>query len=156
MAVAGIPVHDIVYFIAIMASVLTLGMALAHLFAFPNKMAMSREDYFAAQAAYLGWFQIWVALLVQLVALVALAILHRHEPFVLWPVVISLLCFVASQAIFWMFTFPANTATQNWTTIPDNWEALRRSWEYSHAAAAVIGIVGMASLVIAGIARMRG
>lgn len=28
---------------------------------------------------------------------------------------------VATQAIFWIFTYPANVATQNWTTLPDNW-----------------------------------
>jgi hypothetical protein len=154
--VAGIPVHDIVFFIAVMASVLTLGMALAHLFALPNKMAMSRDDYFISQAAYLGWSQIWIVLLVQLVSLVALAVVHRHEPVVLWSVVVAVACFIAAQVLFWMFTFPANKATQNWTVIPDNWETLRRSWEYSHAAAAVIGLAGMAALVIAGLTRMRG
>ena len=154
--VAGVPVHNIVFFIAVMASVLTLGMALAHLFALPNKMAMSRDDYFVSQAAYLGWFQIWIVLLIQLVSLVMLAVLHHREPAVLWAVLIAIACFIAAQVLFWMFTFPANKATQNWTVIPANWETLRRNWEYSHAAAAIIGIVGFASLVIAGIARMRG
>jgi len=154
MAAAGI-LPDIVYFIAVMASVLTLGMALAHLFALPNKMVMSREDYFVAQAAYLGWFQIWVVLLIQLIALIALAVLYRSQPAMFWPAVIALVCFIAAQALFWAYTFPANQATQNWTTIPDNWEELRRNWEYSHAAAALIGLLGMTSLVVGGISRMQ-
>jgi hypothetical protein len=35
--------------------------------------------------------------------------------------------------IFYFYTQPANVVTNNWTLQPENWEALRRQWEYSHA-----------------------
>lgn len=51
----------------------------------------------------------------------------------LWLALLAALCFAIMLAIFVVWTLPANQATQNWTTIPANWEALRQQWEYSHA-----------------------
>jgi hypothetical protein len=31
--------------------------------------------------------------------------------------------------VFFIWVFPANQATGHWTTIPDNWDVLRRRWE---------------------------
>ena len=61
---------------------------------------------------------------------------------------LAFLCIVGSQVVFWTFTFPANQATVNWTEIPENWEALRTRWEYSHAAGAGLNLVAMISLVL--------
>jgi hypothetical protein len=51
--------------------------------------------------------------------------------------------------VFWAFTFPANRATRNWTQAPRHWEALRRKWEYSHAASAVLNLVAFAAAGLA-------
>jgi hypothetical protein len=48
---------------------------------------------------------------------------------------------VSTQVIFWPVTYPANNATENWVTMPKGWEALRRQWEYSHAAGAVLKFI---------------
>jgi hypothetical protein len=61
---------------------------------------------------------------------------------------LALLCLAGAQALFWTFTFPANSATENWTHYPDNWEALRKQWEYSHAGGALLQIACMVSLVL--------
>lgn len=50
---------------------------------------------------------------------------------------------MALLAIFALWTLPANQATENWTMIPGTWEALRRQWEYSHAANTVIGFAAL-------------
>ncbi len=34
-----------------------------------------------------------------------------------------------------------NAATENWTVMPENWEALRMQWEYGHAVNAVLTFV---------------
>ena len=39
--------------------------------------------------------------------------------------------------------FPANQATANWTQTPENWEALRRQWEYGHAVTALLVFVAL-------------
>jgi hypothetical protein len=62
--------------------------------------------------------------------------------------VLALLCLVGAQALFWIFTYPANLATANWTMPPDNWETLRQRWEYSHAAGALLQLACMACLVL--------
>jgi hypothetical protein len=54
--------------------------------------------------------------------------------------------------MFWIFTFPANVATDNWTVVPDNWQALRGQWEYSHAAGAGFQLLAMSSLIVASLA----
>ena len=70
-------------------------------------------------------------------------------------VVRAVLCLTAAQIIFWTYTFPANVATENWTKVPEDWEALRWRWEYSHAAGAVCQILAMCALILAVLARAR-
>jgi len=70
----------------------------------------------------------------------------RTAPFVL--VLLSLACQLATLAIFFTFVFPTNQATHNWTEIPANWQALRLSWEYGHAASAIVGFGGFCALAL--------
>ena len=55
----------------------------------------------------------------------------------------------ASLAAFFIWTFPANRATTNWTAMPENWEALRRNWEMGHAIGAVCTLVALVSVTLA-------
>src|SRR5262249_23537988 len=50
----------------------------------------------------------------------------------------AFLCLAATQGIFWMFTYPMNVASNNWTVTPADFEVARRQWEYSHAVNAVL------------------
>ena len=50
----------------------------------------------------------------------------------------SFLLIATNLAIFFVWTFPANQATNNWTVVPKNWNKLRIQWEYSHAANAMV------------------
>ena len=56
---------------------------------------------------------------------------------------------LVTQVIFWMFTFPVNQQTHNWTTLPVNWMTLRERWEYSHATAAVFDLIAFIAVVLA-------
>ena len=62
---------------------------------------------------------------------------------------LALACLAGAQALFWIFTYPANAATVNWTVQPDDWQTLRRQWEFSHAAGALLQLTAMACLSIA-------
>ena len=53
-----------------------------------------------------------------------------------------------SLVVFFLFTYPANQQTQNWTTLPDSWETLRRQWEYSHAVGAGLYFVALSALTL--------
>ena len=146
----------IAFFVALLASALVLGPALAHLLELPNKIDLSREEYFIVQKAYRGWSQIARVLAVQVIALAGAAILARAERGVMVLTLLALACVVAAQGLFWAFTYPANVATENWTVVPDNWDRLRRQWEYSHAAGAAFQLVGFCLLTLAVLSRRRG
>ena len=60
----------------------------------------------------------------------------------------SFLLIAANLIIFFVWTFP-NQATNNWTVVPKNWNALRIQWEYSHAANAVVTFAALVCVVIA-------
>jgi hypothetical protein len=55
------------------------------------------------------------------------------------------------QAMLIRFRFlpVANTATLNWTQLPDDWEVLRKRWEYSHAVRALLNLGGFGCLLMA-------
>jgi len=88
-----------------------------------------------------------IAILVQAVTLALLARLSVREHYVFRPVVAALVLLIAAQVLFWLFTYPANVATHNWTQIPEGWEALRRQWEYFHAAGAICQLLGLCSMI---------
>lgn len=146
-------VIEIVFFVAIVSTALALGGGLAHLFELPAKMALPGEQYFIVQGLYRGWWQLVYPLALQLFSLVALVVAYRHEPRVFFACGLSLMSLLAAQVVFWVFTAPANSATSSWTAQPENWETLRRQWEYSHAAGAVLQLLAMASLAVAALSR---
>ena len=147
--------HRIVWFTAMLATALALGAALAHAFELPNKMALGREDYFTVQQIYAGWNRLAYLLGVQLIALVALAVISRHQLGVRGGALVAIAGLIGAQVIFWSWTFPANVATESWTVIPTNWQALRKTWEYSHAAGAALQTIAMSALIVAATARSR-
>lgn len=128
----------IAQFFALVFTALALVPVGAHLAALPNKIGMNEASYFIAQRIYDGWAWLGVVLIGAIVADAAAAIASRGQmaPFVL--AALASLMMLGTLAIFFAFTFPANQATANWTTVPDDWQYLRRQWELSHAVNAVI------------------
>jgi hypothetical protein len=147
--------YDVAFFLALFSTALALGAAMAHALELPNKIALPRDAYFIVQGVYAGWDRLGYFLGVELLSMVAVAYLGRAERGVLWSTVIALMWLLAAQAVFWIYTYPANVATQNWTAIPDNWPYLRDTWEYSHAAGAAFQAMAMAALIVAALARKR-
>jgi len=70
--------YDILFFLAILATLLSLAPGLAHVFELPRKLALSREAYFAVQQIYAGWELFGIVILIQLGALVLLAALFAR------------------------------------------------------------------------------
>jgi hypothetical protein len=142
-------------FVALILTAFALMPAGAHFFSLPNKLHLAKDDYFIVQSIYRGWALFGVVLIGNLVALGALAFVQRAQTVPAILVLISLGCQGLTLVIFFTFVFPANQATANWTEIPVNWEVLRRSWEYGHAASAVVAFVGFCALVAAVLATRR-
>jgi len=132
-----------VRFFALLFAALALAPGLAHLLELPNKMGLSRADYGTVQKLYKGWALLGVVVVASLVVTAILAILVRSQPNELGWVVVALICIAGTQLVFWVWTFPANQKTSNWTVFPENWMALRTQWEYSHAASALLNLIAL-------------
>jgi hypothetical protein len=142
--------HDLVSFVAIFFSGLALVPAAAHAMELPNKIHLARDEYMVAQKLYRGWQRVAPVVVLALVSTAALAAQARTAgPAPEAASIVALLCIAATQVVFWTFTFPVNRATRNWTKAPSDWEALRRKWEYSHAASAALNLVAFVAAVLA-------
>jgi hypothetical protein len=138
----------IVQFLALVLTALALVPSGAHLFALPNKISLGAEQYFIAQSIYRGWSLFGIVLFGALIANLALALLLRGRgaPFAL--ALFGFFSIALALVIFFIWTYPANQATNNWTMIPNDWEQLRRQWEYSHAADAVVTFAAFCSVAL--------
>ena len=146
----------VVQFLAVVLTALALIPSGAHLFALPNKIGLAQEQYFIVQNIYRGWALLGAVLLGALVANLLLAIMlrGRSTPFVF--ALVAFLCIAATLAVFFIWTYPANQATTNWTTIPENWEQLRRQWEYSHAGNALVTFVAFCAVALSVLTTREG
>jgi hypothetical protein len=139
----------VVQFLAVVLTALALVPGGGHLFALLNKINLGAEQYFIVQNIYRGWALFGVLLIGALLADLALALVLRRRGGA--PFVLALLgfCGVAlTLVVFFLWTYPANQATANWTAIPDHWDQLRRQWEYSHAFNAVITFLALCSVTL--------
>jgi hypothetical protein len=72
------------------------------------------------QRAYDGWWILAFVLLVQFLSIAAVIYLARRRHAVFSYAVTALLGVTGAQAVFWIYTQPANVATRNWTVQPKN------------------------------------
>jgi hypothetical protein len=100
------------------------------------------------QQIYRGWALLGFVVAGALLSDLILAITVRTKPKAFALILIAFLCIVGTQVVFWMFTYPANQETSNWTTVPANWRQLREQWEYSHAASAGLNFIALITLTL--------
>jgi hypothetical protein len=141
---------DTLKFAAITFTALALIPAGAHLMELVHKIHLPAQEYLVVQQIYRGWSLSGVIILIALLATAGLAIALRGAPGFA-AATVACLCIVATQVIFWSFTYPVNVATQNWTMLPANWEPLRVRWEYSHAVSALLNLSALFATTIAAI-----
>lgn len=138
-------------FLAVVLTALALLPGGAHVMSLPAKIAMPEDPYFVAQQVYRGWAWAGVVIFLAIFANFAAAFFtqgNRRRLFAAAGLLIA-----ATLALFFLWTFPANEATGNWTSVPDNWEQLRTEWEYSHAVNAAITFTALLCAVGAAISR---
>lgn len=126
-----------------------MGAALAHALELPNKMLLDQQEYFIVQKVYRGWNKLAYLLAVEVIGMLLLIYMVRHERDVRTRVLLALGSVALAQAVFWVFTYPANQVTADWTLQPENWRELRRQWEYSHLAGAVFQTFALCWLTLA-------
>jgi hypothetical protein len=140
------------YAVAFFFTAVALGPGLAHLFELPGKMVLGEADYFIVQRIYTGWSLFGWVIGAELIATLALAFaLHGQRTARLWAIA-AVTAVIGSQVFFWAFVFPGNQATVNWTVVPDNWEIVRRRWEYGHAASALLDLGALMAVALSALA----
>lgn len=140
-------------FISLLCTALTLAPALAHVLELPHKIHLSREDYLTVQQIYRGWALLGIVIFSALLSTLTLAIMVRRQRTAFRLTVVAFLCMAGAQVVFWIFTYPANQATDNWTVLPANWLELRTQWEYSHATGAGLNLTALITLILSVLVR---
>ena len=134
--------------LAVLFTAVSMAAGFAHLLELPNKISLEREEYLTVQQLYRGWALLGFVVVGALVTTGIVAVMVRSRSTGVYLTLGASLCIALSLAIFFLFTYPANQQTQNWTTLPENWEMLRRQWEYSHAVAAILYFVALSALTL--------
>ncbi len=137
--------------LAVILTALALVPAGAHLFALPNKIGMAQDAYFTAQSIYNGWALFGIVLFGALVAEIVLTIMARGQTAAFGLALTACLCTAATMVIFFIWTYPANQATANWTIVPANWQELRAQWEYSHAVSAALSFAALCAVTLSAV-----
>lgn len=138
---------DLLRFTCLLLVAISMAGGLAHLFALPQKIDMTENEYFTVQQIYSGWILLGIPLFGGLFSTVWLATLlqRQRKAFGLTAIAGGLLA--SGLILFFGLTFPANQQTDNWTVVTSNWEQLRAQWEYSHAAHALLICAAFVCLV---------
>src|SRR3981081_2049776 len=106
---------DLLRMLAVVFTGLALVPSGAHLMELPNKMKLSRDEYLTAQRRYRGWSVVGGVVVAALVATFALAVAMKSQPGAFQAAIVAFACVAATQLVFWVFTFPVNRRTANWT-----------------------------------------
>ncbi len=135
-------------FLSILFTAVAMAAGFAHLFAWPNKLHLSREDYVTVQQISRGWALLGLAVMGARISTLLRTVRVREDPRVFYLTLTATLCIALSLCVFFLFTYPANQETNNWTNLPDNWQELRRQWEYSHAVGAGLYFIALTALTL--------
>ena len=111
-------------------------------------MYLSVPEYMTTQKIYAGWSFFGVAIIAAILFTLTHTLMVRGERAAFFLSLTALLCLGATQVIFWTFTYPMNVVTNNWTINPQDFEAARRQWEYSHAVNAVLTFVALVTITL--------
>ena len=138
-------------FVAIVLTGLALIAPGAHLYELAHKINMAADQYFVVQGIYRGWWLAGLLLPAAFLANCVLAATARDDAAAFAAALTAAALIVLNLVIFFIWTQPANAATENWTMRPESWEALRRQWEYSHAINAGVTFAAFCAATLAGL-----
>jgi hypothetical protein len=134
--------------LAVISVALCLIPAGTHFFELVNKMSLSTAEYMTTQKIYAGWSFFGVVIIAAIAFTLTHTLMVRAERTAFLLSLTALLLLGATQVIFWTFTYPMNVATNNWTITPQDFEAVRRQWEYSHAVNAMLTFVAFVTITL--------
>jgi hypothetical protein len=137
-----------IQFVSVILIALSLIPGGAHLMELPNKIGLDRDSYLVVQQIYRGWAYAGFVLIPAIAAALVLAVSSWPQRIPFWFAAASFVLMAATLISFFIWVYPTNQITENWTVAPENWEALRAQWEYVHAVNAVITFAALASALV--------
>jgi hypothetical protein len=128
-------ISPIAAFVALILTAVALIPLGAHVFEMSAKMKFGRDAYYMTQGLYRGWAWFGVPIIGALIASAATAALPgtRRDRILAG---LAALLIAGSLAIFFIYVYPANQITKEWTAVPANWKGWRTQWEWGHAGSA--------------------
>jgi hypothetical protein len=133
--------------LALVLTAIALAPGATHVLELPNKLPMRREEYLTVHRVYRGWGYLGILLGAALAATLWFALIADGPAE--GPAVIAFCAVLATQLVFWVFTFPVNRRTRDWTHAPENWEKLRDRWELSQAVSALLNFIALVAIAVA-------
>jgi hypothetical protein len=139
-------------FITILFTALSMAMAFCHLLEMPTRMSFDGRLWITTQALY-RLFGPPLGAIIEggaVITTVILAFLVRQRRPAFWWTLTGAACIIMAHVIWWIFINPVNAEISTWTpdTVPADWMRYRSQWEYTHAARAVLQIIGLSALVL--------
>jgi hypothetical protein len=133
--------------LALVLTAIALAPAAAHVLELPNKLPLHREEYLTVQQVYRGWNRLGFVVIAALLATMWMAVVADERAEI--PATLAFIAILLTQVVFWLYTYPVNRRTHDWTEAPDDWEELRDRWEISHAANALLTFIALVCVAVA-------
>jgi hypothetical protein len=142
----------VLYVTAMILTALALALTGSHLFQIPSRLSLTDLDYIFIQSLGSGKTLIWPLLFGALLSDIALVAGLGRRP---EARLVSLAALLMALGIFILLAviLPASRATAGWTVLPDDWDRLRRFWEYGHAVTGLLVFLAFCALTLAAPAR---
>src|SRR5262245_48550554 len=133
--------------ISVLFTAIAFAPGMAHLLERKPKLKLSRADYLITQQLYAGWALFGIIIFIALAATIVVAARTNSttEKILNW---ISSLLMVLTLVLFFIYIYPANQQTSNWSFLPDNWVQLRQQWENTHAWNAILYGIALLLLIV--------
>jgi hypothetical protein len=138
-------------FLTIILVSLSMAMAFCHLLQLPPRMNYDGAQWVTTQSLYqlFGTVGALIEVGALLLATVLLLAVWHHRPAFQWTL-FGTICLLVAHGAWWMFIAPVNAEIATWTpdVMPADWTWWRSQWEYTHAARAILEILGLSALVL--------
>src|SRR5262245_26958109 len=103
----------LVQLLALVFTALALVPAAAHLLDLPHKLPLPRHEYLTVQQVYRDWNRFAVIVIASLIVTLWMAI--QSQGAARTAATLAFAAILATQVVFWAFTFPVNRRTHDWT-----------------------------------------
>jgi hypothetical protein len=167
------PMLNLLQTLNVLLVAVAMGLSLAHALELPGKLRLTQDESRVVQPIYYPGFTIGgIAEPLSLLATTVLLILTPLGSRAFWLTLVALVGLIGMQTVYWVVTHPVNKVwmrgealegasaeffalgpTEQWG--PDtniqltDWRTLRNRREYSHVARACLGLLSLATLVVA-------